>query len=303
MVTESKQILITGGTGFIGSYLSEELLKAGHYLMMVTRSPEKYSDDQAKNLQYIGWDDQLLEAVNRADIIINLVGESLFGSRWTEAVKKRIYDSRIENTRKLVQLLAKAQSKPDLFISASGISIYGDQGDTILDESSPMGEGFLAEVCIDWEKEALKAKEYDVRVAVPRIGIVLEGDGGFLEKMKFPFMFFVGGPIGDGKQYVPWIHMSDLCRAILYPMENPDISGPYNACSPAPVTMNEIAFEMGKIMNRPSFFRVPEFALKMVLGEAAQPALESLRVHPKMLQISGFEFEYKDLGEALADIL
>lgn len=299
---ETKQILITGGTGFIGHYLCNELLKAGHYLTLITRSPEKYSEDQAKNMRYIGWDDELDEAVNRTDVIINLAGENLFGQRWTDSVKKRIYDSRILTTQKLTKLIAESASKPDLFISASAVGIYGDSGDKILDESATLGSDFLEKVCIDWEKEALKASEHGVRVAIPRFGIVLEDNGGFIDKMKLPFMFFVGGSIGSGDQFVPWVHMRDLCNAILYPMEKYDLEGPYNACSPNPVTMQSMANVIGKVMNRPAYFRVPTAILKFILGEAAEPILSSLRAHPKILQSSGFQFEFEDLEEALADI-
>lgn len=300
---ESKKILITGGTGFIGSYLSDQLLKQGHYLTIITRSPGRYSEEQAKNMQYVGWDDDLVDAVNRCDYIINLAGESLFGQRWTNEVKSSIYDSRILTTRKLVALIEKAENRPELFISASAVGIYGDSGDTILNESNPAGSDFLAEVCKDWEKEALKASEYGVRVAIPRFGIVLEENGGMLEKMLLPFKLFIGGPIGSGNQYVPWVHMTDLCNAILFPIENSELTGPYNACSPEPQTMDVLADTLGKVMNRPSFFKVPESLLKLVLGEAAQPALSSLRVQPKVLQASGFTFEFKDLEEALADIV
>lgn len=300
---ESKKIVITGGTGFIGSYLSDQLLKQGHYLTIITRSPERYSEEQAKNMQYVGWDEDLVDVVSSCDYIINLAGESLFGQRWSNEVKRSIYDSRILTTRKLVTLIGKAKNKPELFISASAVGIYGDQGETILDESSPAGSDFLAEVCKDWEKEAVKALDFGVRVAIPRIGIVLEENGGVIEKMLLPFKMFVGGPIGSGNQYVPWVHMTDLCNAILYPIENSDMEGPYNACSPEPQPMSVLAETLGKVMNRPSFFKVPESILKLVLGEASQPVLGSLRVQPKVLQVNDFIFEFEDLEEALADII
>jgi uncharacterized protein (TIGR01777 family) len=300
---ESKQILITGGTGFIGNYLSDQLLKNGHFLTIITRSPDRHSEDQAKNMQYVGWEDDLLKVVNNTDCIINLAGESLFGKRWSNEVKNRIYDSRVLTTRRLVSLIEKAEKKPELFISASAVGIYGDQGNSILDESSPAGNDFLAEVCKDWENEALKASAYGVRVAIPRIGIVLEENGGVIEKMLLPFKMFVGGPIGSGNQYVPWVHMRDLCNAILFPIGIKELNGPFNACSPDPQTMAVLASTLGRVMNRPSFFKVPESILKILLGEAAQPVLGSLRVQPKVLQVSGFTFEYEDLEEALADII
>lgn len=300
---ESKRIVITGGTGFIGTFLAAQLLKAGHFLTLITRSPGKYAEKQAVNRSYIGWEDDLIHLMENTDVVINLAGENLFGQRWSDSVKENIYNSRIGTTRRLVAAMKAAGSPPELFISASAVGIYGDNGDTVLDESSKAGDDFLAEVCVDWEKESQEADAAGVRVANPRIGIVLHESGGMLEKMELPFRLFAGGPIGSGRQYVPWIHVGDLCRAIIYPMENPVISGPYNACSPEPVTMNELAKTLGRVMNRPSFFRVPECVLKTVLGEAAQPALSSLRVQPKVLRISGFEFEFEDLEEALADVI
>ena len=299
---DTKKIIISGGTGFVGSYLTNELLKQGHFISIITRSPEKYSEERSKNLQYIGWDNNLAKAMEEADVVYNLVGESLFGKRWTSSVKKAIYDSRIESTKQLVDAMSKAASKPGLFVSISAVGIYGDNGDKLLDESTEPADDFLARVCIRWEEESQKAANLGIRVANPRLGIVFEKDGGFLQLMKLPFLFFVGGPLGDGTQYLPWIHMNDVCRGLIYPMKNEELSGPYNLCSPEPATINHLADAMGNVLNRPSFFRVPEFVLKTVLGEAANPALASLNVQPKVLQISGFEFQFEDVEEALADI-
>lgn len=295
-------ILITGGTGFIGQELRESLLKEGHHLVIVTRSPKKYEDEAASNQRFISWDNDLVAEMENCDAVINLAGENIFGQRWNEEVKKRIYDSRIDSTRSLVEAMDKADNKPSVFISASASGIYGDQDDTILTEEAKAADDFLAEVCVDWEAESQKASEFGVRVANPRIGIVFEEGGGALEKMIPPFKFFVGGPIGDGKQYMSWIHRTDLVEALIFPIKNEDLKGAYNVCSPNPATMNEVSETLGEVMNRPSFFRVPKFALDIAFGEAAQPITGSIRMQPKKLQVHGFEFRFEELEEALADI-
>lgn len=295
-------ILITGGTGFIGKELRETLLKTGNNLVIITRNPKKYEDESASNQRFISWDDDLVSEIENADAVINLAGENLFGQRWNEQVKESIYNSRIDSTRSLVETMGAAEKKPSVFISASASGIYGDQGDTILTEEFEAANDFLAKVCKDWEEESQKASKLGIRVVNPRIGIVLEEGGGALEKMIPPFKFFVGGPIGDGKQYMSWIHRSDLVKALIFPIKNEKLDGAYNVCSPNPATMNEVADTLGDVMNRPSFFRVPKFALDIVLGEAAQPITGSIRMQPKKLQVTGFEFRFEELEEALADI-
>lgn len=298
-----KHILLTGGTGFIGKELRRLLLQEGHYLTIVTRSPKKYEDEKAKNQQFIAWDGDLISAMNDADIVIHLAGENVFSQRWSDEVKKKIYNSRIDGTRALVDAMREADTKPELFISASASGYYGDGGDSIKTENDPAADDFLAKVCVDWEAEAQKAAELGVRVANPRIGIVLEKDGGAMEKMIPPFQFFVGGPVGDGKQYMSWIHRDDLINALLFPIENENVEGAYNVCAPKPVTMNLFADVLGDVMNRPVLFRVPKIALQIMYGEGAKPILDSIRMKPKVLQEHGFDFRYDDLEEALADIV
>jgi hypothetical protein len=296
-------ILITGGTGFIGEELRTMLLKQGHNLVIVSRSPKKYEAEAARNQRFIGWDDDLTTEMNEIDGVINLAGENLFGQRWTDEVKERIMDSRVQSTKQLVNAMREADQKPAVFVSASASGIYGNRGDDILDEEETHGNDFLAEVCEVWEAESQKAAEFGVRVVNPRIGIVLEKGGGALGKMIPPFQFLAGGPIGSGEQYMSWIHRTDLCKALTFPMMNQEFSGAYNVCSPNPVTMNEFAETLGDVMNRPSIFRVPKFAVDIVLGEAAKPVTDSIRMQPKKLQVADFEFHFEYLEEALADIV
>ncbi|HBX66340.1 MAG: TIGR01777 family protein [Balneola sp.] len=296
-------ILITGGTGFIGDELRTLLLKEGHNLVIITRSPKKYEGESAKNLRFISWDEDLAAEMGDIDAVINLAGENLFGQRWTDEVKKRIMDSRVQTTKKLVDAMREADKKPEVFVSASASGIYGNRGNDVLDESAEVADDFLAEVCKAWEAESQKATDLGVRVVNPRIGIVLEKGGGALEKMIPPFQFLVGGPIGSGNQYMSWVHRTDLCKALIFPLDNDELTGAYNVCSPNPATMNEFADTLGDIMNRPSLFRVPKFALDVVLGEAAKPVTDSIRMQPKKLQVTGFEFHYEELEEALAEIM
>lgn len=297
------QFLITGGTGFIGTELRTQLLREGHFITVVTRSPGKYEDESAQNQRFVSWEDDLASTMDGVDVVFNLAGENIFGQRWTDSVKKRIYNSRIQATEQIVEAIGRAENKPELIVSASAVGIYGDRGHEVLDESEPAGDGFLSRVCVDWEEAARRVEQHGVRLAIPRIGIVLETGGGALQQMLTPFQLFVGGPIGSGEQYFPWIHMIDLVQGLIYPVDQPDYQGVYNLNAPNPVTMNEFADALGEVLNRPSLFRVPEFVLNIALGEAAGPILDSLRTQPKKLQQSGFEFRFEFVREALGEIL
>jgi len=296
-----KNILISGGTGFIGSALVEELLKQGHFIRVITRNTDKYSDS-AKNLTYIGWDDDLAKQATWADVVVNLAGESIFGKRWTEEVKKRLRQSRIEVTRNLVDAMRNAQTAPDVFISASAIGYYGDTGDKPVDEKDEPGNDFLAQVCVDWEKEAQKSESIGIRTVIPRLGIVLEKGGGALETMLPAFKLFVGGPVGSGEQYVPWIHLTDVIQALTASITTEKMGGIYNFCAPNPVTMNTFADAVATALNRPSLFKVPSFVLKTALGEAATPILASIRAEPQRLLDAGYKFDFDDIYLAMADI-
>ena len=296
-------ILITGGTGFIGSYLRNMLLQDGHFLTIISRNPVDHEDETAKNQQFVSWDDNLVPAMEKADAVINLAGASIFGQRWTDEVKKKIYSSRIDCTIQLAEAISQSSNPPSVMVSASGADYYEPAGDTILDEAAPAGDSFLSKVCVDWEAAAQPVTDYGVRLVHPRIGVVLEKDGGALRQMLLPFKLFVGGPIGSGEQYFPWIHMLDLCRGLIFPLQNEELEGPYNLNAPNPVTMNEFASELASQLQRPSLFRVPEFVLDIVLGEAANPVITSKRMQPKKLQQHGFEFKFSYLRQALGDIL
>lgn len=295
-------ILVTGGTGFVGSHLTMQLLREGHMLKIVTRSPKKYSSSEAKNQQFISWDAQFEKQMDWADAVINLAGENIFGQRWSKSVKDKIYNSRILGTRQLVEAMHEAADPPAVFVSASAAGYYGDTAGQVVDETSKPGADFLANVCQDWEKEAKQAPD-SVRLVIPRVGIVLEKGGGAIQQMILPFKLFAGGPVGSGNQYVPWIHMKDLTDALQFVIREEQIEGIYNVNAPNPVTMRTLADEIGAQINRPSWIRVPELVLKLVLGEAAEPILASLNVSSDKIQEAGYTFNYEDVELALADIL
>jgi hypothetical protein len=232
----------------------------------------------------------------KIDAVINLSGRSIFG-RWTEAVKNEIRESRILTTRHLVEGLT-AQSGAT-FISASGVGFYGSRGDDILTEDEPAGDDFLARLSVDWEAEARIAAEKGARVVLARFGVVLGAGGGALDQMIPAFKRFVGGPIGGGRQWFPWIHLEDLIAAVHFALEHPDISGPVNLCAPNPVLNRDLAAALGRVLNRPAFMPAPAFMIRMVLGEFAEVLLGSQRAIPQKLQEHRFVFHYPDIEAAL----
>ncbi|MCX5891359.1 MAG: TIGR01777 family oxidoreductase [Deltaproteobacteria bacterium] len=298
------KVFMTGGTGFVGTYLSQELVKQGHEVTILTRR-EKPPAPAFPGISFITGDPTQegpwMGAVPEHDWVINLAGASIF-SRWSTGYKREIYDSRIRTTRNLVIALA-AGDRRQLLCSTSAVGYYGPRGDEILTEDSPQDSYFLATLSEDWEAEALKAQELGMRVVITRFGIVLGRGGGALSQMARMFRRFLGGPLGSGQQWFSWIHQADQVRAFNFVWEHPKIHGPVNFSAPEPVRNGELTKALGRVLHRPTLLRAPEFMMRLVLGEFADALLTGQRVIPKKLLDAGFRFNFPTIEEALKDLL
>jgi uncharacterized protein (TIGR01777 family) len=299
-------IILAGGSGFIGKALTARLLADGHSVTLLTRDPARvHVSGSALRVQQ--WDAATVGAwgasVDGADAVINLTGELISGKRWSPAQKELIRSSRISSTRAIVQAIGAATKKPSLLINASAVGYYGDVPSGDVPESFPAGRGFLAEVCQEWESSAYAAQAHGVRVVTPRLGVVLAPDGGALAKMLLPFRLFVGGPIGSGRQWFPWIHRDDVVAGILFLLRTPTVSGPVNFAGPEAVTMKEFCRALEAAMGRPSWAPVPAPILRIMLGEMAGMILGGQRVVPKKLSGAGYTFRYPTVGAALREIM
>ncbi|HET9318324.1 MAG TPA: TIGR01777 family oxidoreductase [Bryobacteraceae bacterium] len=282
-------ITVTGATGFIGRYLVQSLARDGHSVRALSRA---------------AWDvlagEPPAESLAKADAVVHLAGSPV-AQRWTSGAKKKIRASRVQGTHHLVTALSTLSGRPEALVCASAIGIYGDRGDEVLTEGSPIATGFLADVCHEWEQEADLAEALGIRVVKLRFGIALGRKGGALEKMLPPFRAFVGGKVGTGSQWMSWIHIADIVGLIRHAIEHP-VSGVMNATAPNPVRNREFARELGAALHRPAIFPVPALALRILLGEMASVLVASQRVLPKAAESTGYRFEFPDLGGALRDL-
>ncbi|MBM4261586.1 MAG: TIGR01777 family protein [Deltaproteobacteria bacterium] len=297
------KLVVTGASGFVGSVLTESLLQDGHSLTLLTRrAPDSPSHTSKRWLHWTpGASGDWEGAIDGCDGIINLAGEPIAKRRWSVRRKEKIRLSRIGATSVLVDAIAKAAQKPKFLINASAIGYYGHRGAEMVDEESGSGDDFLASVCRDWEAEALKAEQLGCRVVPLRTGIVLGAGAGALGKMLPPFQCFVGGPLGDGHQWMSWIHVDDEVGLIRFVLENEKAHGPVNATAPNPVTNKDFSKTLARVMKRPCFLSVPAFALRGIFGEAAEMLLGSQRVIPKVATELGYQFRYPTLSGALED--
>lgn len=296
-------VFITGGLGFVGRRLSETLLEAGHSVTASgrTRNPAmivhpRFDYVAADTSQKGPWQDR----VKTADAVVNLAGVSIFGL-WTEGRKQQMYDSRILTTRHLVQAMLDGKAK--VLCSASAVGFYGNQGEKILTEEHPPGDDFLSRLAVDWEKEAHAVEAGQVRLAVTRFGIVLDHGGGAMSKMLPAFRMFLGGSLGDGRQWFPWIHRQDLAQAMAFCLARDDARGAFNFCAPEPVRNETLAKTLGELLHRPAVMPAPAVVISTALGELGDALLSSQRAVPEHLLKLGFEFGFPDLRSALADIV
>ena len=293
-------VLISGVTGLIGSAVKRLLAAEGHEVVGLTR---RHPPGEGA----IGWDPSagVLDAARLADFhaVVHLAGENI-GTRWTPARKREIRKSRVDGTRLVCERLASLEAPPEVLICASAIGYYGDRGDELLTEESPPGQGFLAEVCQEWEAATEPARQKGIRVVNLRIGVVLSPEGGALPKMLTPFKLGLGGRVGSGRQYWSWIARDDVAGAIRHALLTPALNGPVNATAPHPATNAEFTKVLGRVLGRPTLLPLPAAAARLMLGEAANELLlGSGRILPKRLQESGYEFRYPELDEALRSML
>jgi len=301
---KSKKIIITGATGFLGTELSKHFSEKGYDVISFSRNPIKSKQKLPFASEHFEFNplkpnSKLKDAVDGADAVINLAGAGIGDKRWTKSYKELVLNSRIDSTNYIVELIRQSKNPP-MLLNASAIGYYGDCGDTLLNEDSPKGSGFLSDVTYKWEAKASEAQDI-TNVAAARIGIVLDKNGGALKRMLLPFKLFAGGPLGSGRQFWSWIHLSDVLYAFDFIIEN-KLSGPVNIVSPNPIRMKAFAKELGRAMKRPSFLPVPAFALKIILGESAEMVLNSQKVLPNKLTENGYNFKYSELSSAMKDI-
>lgn len=299
------KVAVTGGTGFIGGRLVERLQTEGHQVLLLVRNAQKAQQrfPKAEVVSYTpktsgDWQ----QSIAGCDGVVNLAGEPI-SNRWTENSKQEILESRQLGTQKIVEAIAQANPKPTVLVNASAVGYYGTSATDVFNETSSPGKDFLAEVCQAWEAEAENVKASGTRLAIIRIGIVLGPDGGVLARMMFPFQLFAGGPLGDGKQWVSWVHRDDLVNLILKALTDSSVAGVLNGTAPNPVSMGQLCQELGNIIQRPSWLPVPAFALELLLGEASKLVLEGQNVRPQKTEAMGFQFQYPTIETALSQIL
>ena len=298
------RIVLAGATGFLGRPLMNALRSAGHELVSLTRQPRGIDGVREVSWTPDGTAGPWAEAVDGADTIVNLAGESIADGRWTEARKRALRDSRLLSTRSLVAAIDRAAWRPSLLVSSSAVGYYGPRGDEPVDERDGPGSDFLATLSVEWEEAACLAADKGTRVVLVRTGLVLERDGGALAAMLTPFKLGVGGPLGSGRQYWPWIHRADWVALVQFLIAHPDASGPVNATAPKPVSNGEFSKTLARALNRPSVFRAPAFALRLAMGEMADALLlKGQRVVPTRAVQMGYQFRYSELEPALAAIL
>ncbi|MHB1047589.1 MAG: TIGR01777 family oxidoreductase [Thermoanaerobaculia bacterium] len=293
------RVVVTGGTGFLGRALVAALAGRGDEAVVVTRDPSRAQ--LPAGARAVAWDG-LATAVDGADAVVNLAGETI-AQRWTAVAKARIVGSRAQAAERVGAALRAAKSPPAVLVNASAVGYYGNRDDEELTEESLAGSGFLAETTLAWERAAREAVPDGVRLVLLRTGFVLGEEGGGLSKMLIPFRFGLGGPLGSGRQWVPWIHRDDLVALLLATLDDSRFEGPVNATAPAPVPMKELAATLGRVLRRPAFAPAPAFAIRAAMGEMAALVLDGQRALPKKALALGFSFRFPDLEPALRDLL
>ncbi len=300
------RILITGGTGFIGSLLIPRLTKEGHHVVVLTRTPGSIRL-ASPVVEAEHWDGvhpgPWTNRIERADAVINLAGENIADKRWTKVRKKKLIDSRIQSTRAIIEAIRRAPKKPSVLINASAVGYYGSVEKEDVVENYSRGNDFLSELCWAWEQEAWNAERLGVRVVKLRFGVILDRRAGALKKLTMPFRLFAGGWLGSGRQWFPWVHSDDVVGIIAFALEHPSVSGPVNVAAPEHVTNKEFSQALGRVMRRPCWAPVPGFVLRLALGEVAGMILTGQRVIPEKILNAGYEFKYPELTRSLEAIL
>jgi uncharacterized protein (TIGR01777 family) len=295
-------VLITGGTGFIGSALAKNLVEQGHAVTVLSRSPDKVAKTCCAKVNVLGSLEQI-KAEDSYQVIVNLAGAPIVDARWSDARKQLIRESRVGLTEQLIACMGRLIVKPELLISGSAIGYYGDQGDTVLTDQSTPYEDFSGQLCADWEAAAKQAEQFGIRVCLIRTGLVIAEGGGFLQRMLLPFRLGLGGRLGDGRQWMSWIHRQDWIAIAQAMISDSTMQGAYNATAPNPTTNAEFTQILAKCLNRPALLPVPAWLLKILLGEMSALLLGSQRVLPERLLALGFKFQFEDLAAALNDAI